>query len=144
MEGKSSAIKDEWSVFEGHHNGKPLLVRLNTGVAHIAGNRLYVFRIGIAVPLKHPQENGLPTPEENLYFKDIEDEIHAYFEKEQRGFVCAIISTSGMKEFMMYGKSENVQDLIGILKTKFSAYDFQNYVKRDENWEGYKNLNKPQ
>jgi len=133
-----ATIKDQWSVFQGNHDGMPSFFRLNTGVESMIGDRAYSFRIGIAVPLKRPQENGLPSEEENVYVNQIEDEIFTFFDKELRGFVCVIIATGGMKEFMMYSKIENIEELIGELKSKFPEYDFQHYVVKDENWDGYK------
>lgn len=129
-------------MLQGGKEGKPLIVRLNTGVQSIIGNKLYPFRIGIAIPLTKPQENGLPIGEENLFFNQIEDEIVAYFGKEQRGFVCAIVTTSGMKEYMTYSKTDDIKNLIETLKLKFPGYDFQNYVEKDEHWDGYKEFNK--
>ncbi len=131
-------IEGPWSVSQANHDGKPVFLRLNTGVEPMIGDKVYSFRIGIAVPLQRPREDGLPSEEENIYFNQIEDEIFTFFDKELRGFVCVIIATGGMKEFMTYSKIENIDELIGGLKLKFPEYDFQSYVVKDENWDGYK------
>jgi hypothetical protein len=130
-------IKEQWAMLQGEYGGKLMLVRFNTGVKSLVGSKSYPFRIGIAIPFKKPQSNGLPSGEENLCFNQIEDEIGNFFNKEQRGFVCAIITTNGMKEYMNYSQSDDFSDLMSRLKQKFPEYVFQIYAARDENWEVY-------
>ena len=136
-------IIDQWSVLQGENNGNPTIIRLNTGVKKIVGHPSYSYRIGIAIPLKNPQENGLPSPEENLDFYKIEDEIFNLFQNNNEAFVCVIITTNGMKEFVIYSTTDqDIETKIDSLKSKFSEYDFQNYVQKDKNWDTYKEFNK--
>jgi hypothetical protein len=134
---RASKVKDQWSVLQGEYNGKPMLTRLNIGIKPLVGNKSYPYRIGIAVPYINPQSNGLPSGEENLRFNDIEDKINNYFSKKQIGYLCVIITTNGMKEYMIYSKVDKISDLIDSLKQNNSDYDFQHYVSRDDGWEGY-------
>jgi hypothetical protein len=137
----NSPIKDQWSVLQGSNEDNPMIIRLNTGVKSIVGQAPYVYRIGIAVPLLQPQENKMPSPKENLDFNNIEDEIYNLFEKNNEAYVCAIITTNGMKEYLIYSSTDlNINKNIEILKSKFSKYEFQNYVQKDSNWDVYKSL----
>lgn len=136
-------ITEQWSVLQGENNDNPMFIRLNTGVKKIVGHPSYPYRIGIAIPLKNPQEDGFPRSEENLDFNQIEDEIFNLFQNNNEAFVCAIITTSGMKEFMIYSTTDqNIEIKIYLLKSKFSEYDFQYYVQKDINWDMYKEFNK--
>lgn len=137
-----NSTNETWSVYQGDLNGKPLLVRVNTGVGQDVYGARYKFRTGIAIPFKHPQKGAFPTPEENGHIDKIEDVIFELFRKDHRGLVCAVITTNEMKEFMVYCETSNVDDVVHELKNKFHEYDFQSYLVKDENWDGYNNLTK--
>ena len=137
-----NSTNETWSVYQGEINGKPLLMRINTGAGQNGYGTTYKFRAGIAIPFKHPQAAEFPTSEENGHFNQIEDSIFELFRKNRRGLVCAVITTNEMKEFMVYCETSNVDDVVYELKNKFHEHDFQSYIIKDENWEGYKNLTK--
>lgn len=128
----------EWSILKGSYEGKSLVVRLNNGVKRFVGDKRYTYKIGIAVPLKNPSETGLPSEEENIRFFEIEDRITRYFNENNCGHLCVVIATQGMKEFMSYATVDNIDDLIIMLTEDFSGYDFQHYVEKDTQWDGYR------
>lgn len=136
-------ITDQWLILDGENAGYPMIIRLNTGVKEIVGHPLFPYRIGIAIPLKHPQENGLPIHEEQQYFYQIEEEIYNLFQNNDEAFVCILITTSNFKEYVMYSKTnQKIKQKIHALKSKFPEYDFQHYVQKDKNWDMYKNIDK--
>ena len=57
--------ESKWSVLQGEHNGQFMLVRRNDSAAQLRGHAEYRYRIGVAVPLKAPDERGLPSDEES-------------------------------------------------------------------------------
>ncbi len=54
-------VETQWSVGTGQRAGKPIFVRRNTSAASLAGHRDYRFRVGVAIPLKEPNPDGLPS-----------------------------------------------------------------------------------
>lgn len=127
-----------WQVSQGQHQGNPLFVRVNTWAKEILGHPEFPYRVGIAVPFLSPQADGLPTKEENFDFNEIEDEIFNLFQKENEAIVCVIIITSGMCEFLICSSNREIDEKVNQLKSKFSKYNFQNYVSEDKKWDGYK------
>jgi hypothetical protein len=127
-----------WQVSQGQHQGSPLIARVNTWAKEILGHPEFPYRVGIAVPFLSPQADGLPTKEENFGFNEIEDEIFDLFQKDNEAIVCVIITTSGMREFLIYSSTKEVDEKVNQLKSKFSKYDFQSYVQEDKKWDGYK------
>jgi hypothetical protein len=53
-------IADEWSMFQGEHEGKSLIVRVRTSAKDLIGHPSYAHQVGIAVPLNDPDQNGFP------------------------------------------------------------------------------------
>ena len=104
----------------------------------MTGHPEFPYRVGIAVPFLLPQSDGLPNGEENFDFNEIEDTMFDLFQKDNEAIVCAIITTGGMREFVIYSSSNKIVDKVKQLKSKFSKYDFQNYVSEDKKWDGYK------
>lgn len=131
-------VDNEWQVSQGQHQGNPLVVRVNTWAKEISAHPEFPYRIGIAIPLLSPQNDGLPSEEENSNLNEIEDEIFDLFQINNNAIVCVIITTSGMREFLIYSSSNKVDDKIKQLESKFPEYDFQNYASEDKKWDGYK------
>lgn len=56
--------EDRWSVFEGVHDGGPMIVRINESAKDYLGHKEMPVRLGLAVQLKAPDERGFPGVEE--------------------------------------------------------------------------------
>lgn len=91
-----------WSVLQGNHNGKPILIRLRTIAKELVGDKRYPYRVRIAMPFNHQDKKGMPTSEENQHLDSIEDEIGRLFEDNNEAYICIIITTGGMREFVIY------------------------------------------
>lgn len=132
-------ISNEWAFIEFESEGIPGFIRLNTGVKKIVGDNSYPHLIGITIPLKNQQENGLPTPEENLNFNKIEDEIAKLFQKDNKAFLCVTITSNWLKDFLIYSSNDqNINKKMKILKSQFTEYNFEYYTHNDKNWDIYK------
>lgn len=127
-----------WQVLQGQNQGKPLIARVNTWAKEISGHPEFPYRIGIAVPFLSPQDNGLPTKEEDFDFNEIEDTIFNLFQQDNEAIVCVILTTSGMREFVIYSSTDKIEDKVKQLKLIFSKYDFQEYISQDKKWDGYR------
>ena len=132
-----SNIKDEWFIAEGRHEGQRLLVRLNIGARPMVGDKQYPFKVGIAIQFKSPQADGMPNEDELQRFARIEDMLFNRFDVEHTGVLCIVITTGGMREFVIYSKIDNVSDMIEDVSLHFPTYDFQHYVEQDKNWDEF-------
>ena len=132
--------KENWSVFNGSYNEKPIITRIKIGFQNNQITQTYPFRLGIAVPLLHAEKNGLPAPQENIVFLNIEKYIVKQIEFSSLGVLCAVILTHGMKEFVFYISDNNIISIIKNLEREFPEYQFQHYIEEDEKWIGYHQL----
>src|SRR5690606_14245827 len=96
--------EDRWNVAQGENDGRPMIVRINAGLPEYAGHPKMPIRLGVAVPLKAPDENGFPGRRESEQLEDIEDTLAAMIGKSGR--IVLVITTSGMREFVSYISSE--------------------------------------
>jgi uncharacterized protein DUF695 len=111
-------VPDEWNVLRGEHDGRPMLVRVNVGLKLVTGHSEFGYQIGVAIPLNNPQENGWPTPQEDQELDAIEERLSRELEETHRAILAAVITTSGMREFVLYTRS---RDWIGAWAPTFDA-----------------------
>jgi len=135
-----SIARDQWEVSSGQMDGKPLIVRKNTGYKGIIGHNLFPFRAGISFKFLRQENNGLPSNTESSTLNQIEDAIFERFQSNDRSLVAIIITTNGFREYVMYTQSQTFfnQDLRP-LQNEFPNYLFTSYLEEDKNWEGYQN-----
>ncbi len=82
--------------------GKPLIARINASVDGFRGHPELTYQVGVAIPLKLPDENGMPQPEEAEELNQIEDLVFEILEVQSRSVLVAVITTGGMREFVFY------------------------------------------
>lgn len=135
-------IEEQWSLTHGKHNGKPIIVRFNEGARQASEKKgPCSYRLGIAIPLLHPEENGLPIKEEGEILLGIEDELLQFLDSQSIGILCAIITTAGMREFLLYlNKPEDGEKIVKYLENIFTNYRFQYYTSKDNEWSAYDQL----
>jgi len=80
----------------------------------------------------------MPNKDETQILNRIEDLIFDYFDAKHTGVPCLVLTTQGMREFISYLTTDDVDELIESLSLHFPKYDIQHYVEQDEKWEVYK------
>jgi hypothetical protein len=133
-----SSPNDQWTVSSGEYEDMPIVYSRNTSAEEYIGDQKYPYQIGIAIPLKTPLETGLPSSEENKIFFAIEDDIIAAFEANKGAILTLVISTNGMKEFVLYSTSDDgVVDKIAALQAAYPDYVFTHTINHDPDWSIY-------
>jgi hypothetical protein len=131
-------IDGPWSVGQGERNGKILIVRANTGYQKFGSISGYEHQVGIAVPLRAAEPTGLPSPEEDAQLGEIEDRLCAEFEQEAKSLLVAIITTSGMREFVFYTRvPEDVKHRFEQLRGAINNHEIQLMIQADKDWSVY-------
>jgi hypothetical protein len=134
-------IDGPWSVGYGEHNGKPMFVRSNTGYKSFGSIAGYDHQVGIAVPLRSPKPTGLPSPAEDAEIGAIEDAICASLEQDAESLFVAVITTSGMREFVFYTRApEQVTQRFEQLRSSTTSHEIQLMIQPDQDWEVYGQL----
>jgi hypothetical protein len=128
-----------WTVNEGQLNGRPIFVRRNESAKAFAGHRDYRFRVGVAVPLRNPNGNGLPTDDEMNQLNSIEDALTQALEANQDSLHVLAITTGGMREFVYYTRNpQGARSTIECAQAVASSHEIQNYIEEDPHWKVYK------
>jgi uncharacterized protein DUF695 len=132
-------IGQDWKVGQSKYAGKPLIARFNAGLQAIAGHPDYRYQVGIAVPLKSPNEHGLPSLDEDRQLAGIEDEITRTLEEDRESILVGVISTNGMREFVCYSSdADSVRRKFDRLQHSVTSHDLQLMIRLDPKWAIYK------
>ena len=130
-----------WLMSEGEYEGKPIVVRLNAGLAPLAASGTYPFQAGIAVRLNAPDERGFPSAEDSAALGRFEDEFVEALCGDTSVVFAAVLTTGGMREFVFYASDE------ALLRERFRAWAatpkshrVQLMVRRDPRWATYRAL----
>lgn len=123
-----------WAVCQGENNGQPMFVRVNNAAKPFSGHPQLSIRFGIAVPLHDPNEHGLPSEAEMEELSEIEE--HLFEAVSNQGIVVLIITTSGMREFVVYLRStKDAEAVFDRVRQITSTHDIQHYAQPDPKWE---------
>jgi hypothetical protein len=134
-------IDGPWVVAEGHHDGKPMLVRIHDGYRGFNGVASYEHQIGIAVRLQMPEPDGLPSGDEDMKLSGIEDALCELLEQDAESLFVAVVTTGGMREFVFYTNApELIRLRVDALRPTAAGYDLQLMVQPDKRWEVYSKL----
>lgn len=126
--------EDSWQVAQGEHDGKPMIVRINETAKQFEGHPDLPVRMGIAIPLRSPRPDGLPNEIEQAQLTEIEDRLFAIIGKAGR--VVLVISTSGMREFVSYVRSEaDAARFAEAVRSGTRTHEVQNYAAADPKWQ---------
>jgi uncharacterized protein DUF695 len=135
----SDPSESRWSALTGHRDGKPLIVRRNDSAGQLAGQGGYKYRVGIAIPLREPNDHGLPSNSENEQLRKIEDALVAQLESGEQAVLVLAITTGGMRELVFYARDPvSAKTVIQHLEPKITSHEIQSYVAEDPAWEVYK------
>jgi len=125
-------------VLDGEHNGLPLFVRRNDSARELRGHAAYQHRVGVAIPLRQPDANGLPMPDEIAALNDIEDALASALEAQQDALQVLAVTTNSMREFVFYTRvSTEIEARLKALQKSFPSHELQFYVAEDPEWEGF-------
>jgi hypothetical protein len=132
-------LADEWSMFQGEHEGNPLIARVRTSAKDLVGHPSYAHQVGIAVPLNDPDQNGFPSAEESQQLNNVEDQVACMLEFGNESLLVGVISTNGMREFVLYTTSpDEVQRKFGQLNKETPSHSLQLMIRPDKGWDVYK------
>ena len=135
------SVADEWEVFHGEYKGNPLIARFRPSAKILMGHPSYVHQVGIAVPLNDPDQNGYPLTQESKQLDDIEDQVSSMLESGNESLFVGVISTGGMREFVLYTTSPNeVQRKFGELEKQILSHTLQLMIQLDQEWNIFKSF----
>lgn len=127
-----------WAVLKGQHNGKPMFIRRNESAAQLEGHAEYGYRVGVAVPLLAPNNDGLPSNDEMEALNKIEDALSVAFENQQASLQVLAVTTNAMREFIFYTRvPAEIEARLNTVRSQFPNRELQFYIAADSKWDGY-------
>jgi hypothetical protein len=131
--------ESKWSILQGQYQGKPMLVRRNDSAKQLSANSNYTYRVGIAIPLLNPNNDGFPTKEETAVLNAIEDDLSKELERDQRSIFVLAITTNGMREFVFYThEPQMIAPALDSIRKTYAPREIQSYIREDAKWELYR------
>ena len=132
-------LPDEWTVGEGEHDGRPIIVRFLKSAKDLCGHPEYQHQVGIAVPFNQADEKGFPSQEEFKALEDIEDRMTDLLTEGNESLLVGILTCRGMREFVLYTSSpEEVQRKFRQLQASVQSHGLQFMMQPDKDWLTYK------
>lgn len=126
---------------KGQNDGKIMLVRANTGYRGLGSLPGYEYQAGIAIPFRAPEPTGLPPRTETAQLNAIEDAIQHSIEVQAESLLVAIVTTGGMREFVLYTRDpESLRRRFDQLRAATASHDLQLMIQPDRTWEVYSRL----
>lgn len=130
-------IADEWQVSEGRYDGKRLVATFNAGARKLVGNRSYGIQIGVAVPIREPDAEGMPGHDELAQLMAFEDDLT--HQTMGRAILVGVITTGGMREFVLYtGSGDWIEGFHRDLAAALPSHEVQVIAKTDPKWSVYR------
>jgi hypothetical protein len=130
------AAGSAWHVFQGGGDeGQPIVARFN-GALRDADRSTHPIQIGVAVPLQSPREDGLPNDEESAQLEAIEEHVEHHV--AGRAVLVGVISTQGMREFVLYTSTgEWIEGFHRDLQAAVTTHEIQVMAQTDPKWKVY-------
>ena len=134
-------LNDTWFTGEVVVEGKTAIIRGRSHLGNLMNSNFFPSLVQITWRFETPTENGIPTPEENLFMTEIEDALVAILEKDLQSVLAFTQIFDNNKIWFFYSRST---DEFGIrLNEALSVFrrvpiEIENHS--DPDWETYKTL----
>jgi hypothetical protein len=130
-----------WSVLEGEYDGRPLVVRLNTGAAAVQKGARFAHRIGVAVAFLNPNVVGFPEVSERDALSGIEEDLCEALKAGTEVVQAVVITTGGMREFVFYCSAPaKVHSAVQSIRARYPSYEIQLIEENDPDWAVYEHF----
>ena len=134
-------VEDRWSVYQAAVDEKPIFTRLNEGLEPYVGHPEFRNQLGIAVRLKNPTGDGLPTSEESTALNQIENEIVRRFLPGNECLLAAVVTARGTREFVLYTSDPDAaRTKAAALARENPRHRIQFVVRDDPGWSQFRTL----
>ena len=127
-----------WSLLQGENDGAPMIVLRNDSAKRLSAHPDYRHRIGIAFPLREPDENGFAGQNEAEALDAIEEELQQKLEANYLSLQVLGIATSGMRELVFYTRDpSSAEAVIASIRAGVRSHEVQSTLEEDPEWKVY-------
>lgn len=126
--------EDRWSVAEGTHEGRPLVIRFREFKPEFPRS-LYPERLNIFWKMTEPHPNGLPTQSETERLTTFEDRLIEAVEKRSLSVLSVVLTCAGQREFVFHTNDPaNFLKLLTEMPQEAERYPIEIYRAEDRDW----------
>ena len=127
-----------WSIGQSIDEGRPLFVRLNTGARALRGKPPLGYEVGVAVPLREPRDDGLPTSEEPRDLLHLEEILVPALEEGRKTIFVAALTGGNVREFILYSSDpEHAKAASAPAESRIATLAIQLIIREDPGWTVY-------
>ncbi len=129
---------EPWALAQGEHDGTRFFVRINTGARAVMGHAQLSSRLGIAVPLRHVDENGFPVRDESSALEGIEEALSEELQDGSESLLVLVITGPGFREFVFYTQlGDAAKDAVERVAGRTASHELQFIQAHDPQWDVY-------
>ena len=140
---KREAIDPEasWELGVVDDDGKPMVVRVCTDRAPLAGHPELPWQVGVATLLNEPLPNGMHGDAEGEQLGAIEDALENAFGADAMAFMVLVNCVGGAKEWVFYAHDpEVIKKRFQALRPGIKTHKVQLMVEHDPDWEVFRSF----
>jgi hypothetical protein len=127
-----------WSLLQGENDGAPMIVLRNDSAKRLSAHPDYRHRVGIAFPLREPDENGFAGQREAEELDAIEEELQQRLEVNHLSLQVLGIASSGMRELVFYTRDpSSAEAVIDSVRAGVRSHEVRTTVEEDPDWKLY-------
>ena len=136
--GNKLELNDTWFGGESESNGKPVIIRGRENLKNFIDSKEYNEHIEFVWKMETETENGIPTPEENVFMGKVEDALINDLESDLQSVLTIVYTNDNIRSWIFYTKSvpEFLKRINKIL-SKFEKLPIEITNDKDVNWELY-------
>jgi hypothetical protein len=128
-----------WGVAEVGSPDSPLIVRYNETARDWNGHSELPIKLGFAIPVNSPNPSGLPDPDENQQFDEIEDIIAREIGSQTPALHALVLTTGEMKEFVFYiPHGVDIKAIHEAIRSAVTTHDVQCLAVIEPGWDSYR------
>lgn len=123
--------RDTWSVAEGQHNGKPLVIRFRQDFREHPDLSAYSQRVLVKWSFQS-DNSGMPDGETSFAMGEFEDRLVEAFEGDLSAVLTAVITNDGARQWLLYAKDP---EIVEQRLAKLRDASFEADSRADPEWE---------
>ena len=126
---------EEWTVAKAVMDGKPMVVRLNTGARKFVAHSELGVRLGVTIAFNEPNEHGFCSADEGAQLSAIEDCLQDGLVSGRAAFPALVLTVDGRREFIFYVKDQaKASQVVDAVAAKITSHKLTYGFNDDSDW----------
>ncbi|GAA0741070.1 DUF695 domain-containing protein [Gaetbulibacter jejuensis] len=134
-------LNDTWFTVETDKNQKPVIVRGRQHLKNLIESKQYTDYVEFIWTFEALTENGIPTPEENIFMQKVEDALIENLEIDLQSVLTIVYTHDGVRTSVFYTKSvPEFLKRINKALSQFKKLPIEIMNEKDVDWDLYRGI----